>query len=90
MISIDFTSSFFKRVSRLKKKDPLLFKEIFEKTNLFKNRANHNVLKVHKLHGHLSKYFEFWVNYKIRIIFEFNSGAKATFHEVDDHDGYRR
>lgn len=66
-----------------------LVEEAIEKIELFKNPENHKILKVHKLHGRLTGCYSFSVNYKFRIIFEYNSKKEASFLSIDDHDMYR-
>ena len=45
------------------------------------------VLKLHKLHGRLKGYSAFWINFRIRVVFEMKSG-KAYFHSIGDHGVY--
>ncbi len=68
MIDISFSIRFLRTVKKL---PPALINEIYEKIEEFKDTNNHKKLKVHKLHGKLSGCFAFYVNYKIRIIFEY-------------------
>ena len=48
-----------------------LQEEVLEKIELFKKPKHHNLLKVHKLKGRLKKYYNFSVNYKTRIVFQY-------------------
>jgi mRNA-degrading endonuclease RelE of RelBE toxin-antitoxin system len=70
MIDIYFTKSFLKKVSKL---DPNLQEDIYEKVHLFKNRENHNKLKKHKLAKPFIETYSFSVNYKIRILFQYQN-----------------
>ena len=63
--------------------------EVFEKIELFKNEKNHKQLKVHKLHGKFSNCFSFSVDYKTRIVFEYESKNSAVLLVIGDHDIYR-
>lgn len=47
-------------------------------------------LKTHKLKGRLREFWAFSVDYRYRIIFEFEGRNKATFHAVDDHSVYKK
>lgn len=86
MIEIEYTSSFIKVYDEL---DTNLKIEIKEKIELLKNRKNHQVLRVHKLHGRLKNRYSFYVNYKIRIVFEFIDKQTARLHAIGDHDIYK-
>lgn len=66
-----------------------LQKEALEKIDLFKDFANHQQLKVHKLHGRLRGRFSFSVNYRIRIVFGYLSSNEVVLHAIGDHDVYR-
>lgn len=63
--------------------------EVFEKIELLKSTENHRVLKVHKLHGELRNCFGFSVNYKIRIVFEYESKNSVILLAIGDHDIYK-
>jgi mRNA-degrading endonuclease YafQ of YafQ-DinJ toxin-antitoxin module len=86
MLELNFKPSFVREFNLL---ETDLADEVVEKIELFKDRANHKALKVHKLHGRLSDYFSFSVNYKIRIVFQFISDKEAVLLAIGDHDIYR-
>lgn len=88
MIEILFKPSFIKQMNKLEKE---LAEEVIEKIELLKNPVNHVQLKVHKLHGRLSSFFSFSVNYKVRVVFEYTSKDKkqVVLLVVDDHDLYK-
>lgn len=90
MISVAFTTSFLRKVKQIEKVNKILFEEISQKIELFRDRSNHRTLKVHKLHGDLKKFFAFSVNYKVRIVFEYIGMNKVVLHGLDDHDVYKR
>ena len=86
MIEVFFTKSFIKTVKYF---DKDLKEEVFEKIDMFKNKDNHILLKVHKLHGEYKNYYSFSVNYKIRIVFLWSNKNKVTFYAIGDHDVYK-
>lgn len=86
MIECSYTASFVREFNAL---EDALVEEVLEKIELFKDRKNHKTLKVHKLHGSLKTRFSFSVNYKIRIVFEYDSKNEVAFLAVGDHDVYR-
>lgn len=63
-----------------------LQEEVRDKILLFRNRENHQKLKVHKLHADMKKCFTFSVNYKIRIVFEYENKSAANLLYVGSHD----
>lgn len=86
MIRIIYPPFFIRKFSKLEKD---LKEEVFQKIDLFKDRENHKILKVHKLHGKFSGQFGFSVNYKFRIAFHYVSKNEVLFLDIDDHDIYR-
>lgn len=86
MLTISFKPTFVKQVNRLEK---ALIDEVFEKIELLKKEENHKALKVHKLHGKLSGYFSFSVNYNTRIVFEYLTKNEIVLLFVGGHDIYK-
>lgn len=83
--SLKAKSSFLKQ---LKKLDPQLVEEVEEKVVLFRNRANHRKLHVHKLKGPLAGFWGFSVNYRFRVIFKWLSKSEAGLLQIGDHSVY--
>ncbi len=65
-----------------------LIEEIFYKIDILKNSNDYTSLKIHKLHGKLKDQFSFSVNYKIRIVFEYESKKEIVLLAVGDHSIY--
>ena len=86
MLTISFKATFVKQMNKLEK---ALADEIFEKIELFKDVKNHKMLKVHKLHGGFSNCFSFSINYKTRIVFEYETKNGVIFLAIGDHDLYK-
>ena len=86
MINTVYTPSFLKQYKKLPK---TLKEEVREKIELFKQDPKHPFLKMHKLKGKLKNYYSFSVNYKYRIIFEYDTKTDIALLGVDDHDIYR-
>ena len=86
MISVFFMPAFLRQMNRLE--DDLVI-EVREKIELFKDIRNHKSLKVHKLHGSLSGWLSFSVNYKTRIVFRYDSKNVAVLLAIGDHDVYK-
>lgn len=86
MLEIGFKPSFIRQFKQLEKD---LREEVEEKIELLKNGENHKMLKVHKLHGHLSSAWSFSVNYKIRIVFEYETKSQITLLAIGDHEIYK-
>ena len=85
-MEITYAASFLRKFKNLEEE---LGDEIVEKTALFRSRANHRTLKVHKLHGELSNYLSFSVNYRVRIVFRWITKNNAFFTAIGDHDVYK-
>lgn len=76
-------------IRQFKRLEQSLKEEILEKIKLFGNPANHQRLRVHKLHGFLQGCYGFSVNYRVRIVFEYLSKSEVAILSVGDHDVYR-
>jgi mRNA-degrading endonuclease YafQ of YafQ-DinJ toxin-antitoxin module len=86
MIKLGYKSTFIRQFNKL---ENLLAEEVIEKIELFKNPKNHDLLKVHKLHGRLNGRHSFYVNYKIRIVFDYISKSEVVLLAVGDHDIFK-
>ncbi|MCK5027657.1 MAG: type II toxin-antitoxin system mRNA interferase toxin, RelE/StbE family [Candidatus Pacebacteria bacterium] len=67
-----------------------LQEEVLEKIELLKSKNNHRQLKVHKLSGRLKDRYSFSVNYKIRIVFKYETKSKAVLLAIGSHDVYKK
>jgi len=85
-MKIVYTAYFLKLLNRFELN---LQNEIIEKIELFKDKNNHKNLKVHKLHGKFAGSYSFYINYKIRIVFEYINKEEVAFLLVGDHDVYK-
>lgn len=82
-IEIQYAPNFIRMYKRL---HTSLKDEIKEKIELFRLAENHTHLKVHKLNGVLNNTYSFSVNYKIRVVFEYENKNLANLLYVGDHD----
>ena len=85
-MEIEYKPTFIKQYACF---ESSLKEEMKEKIELFRNGKNHKQLKVHKLKGKLSKYYSFSVNYKYRIVFDYQSKSRAALLAIGDHDVYK-
>lgn len=72
----------------LKRHEPTLQEEVFEKIDLFKDSINHRALKVHKLKDPLDGRYSFSVNYRFRIVFRYLSKTEVVLLAIGDHSVY--
>lgn len=72
-----------------KKLPPEVQEEAYEKIELFRDRENHQKLKVHKLNGRLADFHSFSVTYAHRIVFFHESKDIIVFVAIGNHDVYR-
>ncbi|MBU2213048.1 type II toxin-antitoxin system mRNA interferase toxin, RelE/StbE family [Patescibacteria group bacterium] len=86
MITVRYKSSF---VRQYKKLSSDLQQEMREKIDLFKQDPRNVMLKVHKLGGKLRGSLAFSVNYRYRIVFEWEEKDVAVLLDVGDHNVYR-
>lgn len=85
MIEVEYAPTFLKQ---LKKCEIALQDEVKEKINLFKDKKNHQQLRVHKLHGPFAGKLSFSVNYRYRIVFKWLSSNAAALLAIGDHSIY--
>ena len=85
MLNVYFKASFIRKMNALPK---ALQEDALDKIGQLKSIKNHQLLKVHKLHGPLAGLFSFSVNYKTRIVFERISKNEVALLSVGDHDIY--
>ena len=86
MLQVSFRSSFVREMNKLEKS---LVDEVLLKIDILRNSTDLSVLKIHKLHGPLKDKWSFSVNYKIRIVFEYESKKEVVLLTVGDHNVYR-
>ena len=84
-VAVSFKPSF---VRQAKKLPPALREEVLEKIELFQKRSRHSEVRVHKLHGQLAGPSSFSVNYRYRVVFEWEGPASAVLLAVGDHAVY--
>ncbi len=82
MITIRYAPIFVRMYKRL---EPALKEEVKSKILLFQYKKNHLALKVHKLKGILENTHSFSVNYKIRIVFEYQTKTAVNLLYVGSH-----
>lgn len=63
--------------------------ETKEAIDLFKERDNHKLLKVHKLHGKMKDRYSFSVNFRYRIVFRYMNKNTVALLSLGDHDIYQ-
>lgn len=84
-MNIVYTSSFLRQFKKL---HYALQDEAKQKISLFRENPSEQSLKSHKLKGHLKGYCSFSVNYKYRIIYEYDSKTTVALLSIGDHDIY--
>lgn len=86
MIEIGYKPGFIREFQKL---EPALQQEVREKIELFKDKKNHEHLKVHKLKGSLKDRWSFSINYRYRIVFQWIDEDSVVLLAVGDHDVYK-
>lgn len=83
-MEIEYSENFFRLYKKIPKNIRSLFKE---KESIFKVDIFDKKLKTHKLHGKLSDFYSFSINYKYRVIFKIlNNKVRVVF--IGKHDIY--
>ena len=84
-MQVSFKPSFVRQINKLEQG---LVDEVLYKIDILKNSDDDATLKIHKLHGRMKNKWSFSVNYKIRIIFEYESKKEIVLLAIGDHDVY--
>jgi mRNA-degrading endonuclease RelE of RelBE toxin-antitoxin system len=87
VIRIFATNKFNRAIKKIADQNKNLYEEVLDKIVEFQDPNNHKQLKVHILHG-MGGVYSFYVNYKIRVVFEFSTKNKkvASLLYVGGHD----
>ena len=85
-MEIQYTPAFIRQFNAL---ETALKEETYEKIDLFRDKKNHQKLKVHKLIGRLAGRYSFSLNYRYRIVFSYLAKDTAVFLAIGDHDVYK-
>ncbi len=85
MMEIVYTPTFVRQYGKL---PTSLREEARSKIALFQKDPQTPALRVHKLKGKLQGYHSFRVNYRYRIIFEYDSSDTVAFLQIGDHAVY--
>jgi addiction module RelE/StbE family toxin len=85
-MELQFSPKFLKKYNKLSEEQQ---EEVDQKIELFIQDQKHPFLKTHKLKGKLKGYNSFSVNYKDRIIFEYESKTLVSLLNIGDHKLYR-
>lgn len=72
----------------MNKLEKSLVDEVLYKIDILKNSNDYTSLKIHKLHGRMKNNWSFSVNYKIRVVFEYESKKEIALLAIGDHDVY--
>jgi plasmid maintenance system killer protein len=85
-MKVSYKPTFIRQINKLEKG---LQNEALEKIELFKDLSNHKILKVHKLSGKLSAQYSFSINYKYRIVFDWENKDNPVLLGIGDHSIYQ-
>ena len=83
MLTIQYAPTFVRMYKGL---EPDLKTEIKEKISVFQDTQNHSKLKVHKLKGKLENTYSFSVNFKMRVVFEYEDKKTVNLLYVGGHE----
>ncbi len=86
MITVLYKPTFVRQYDQLPKE---LQAEVKERIMLFRKNPRQPSLRTHKLKGVLRGFLSFSVNYRYRIVFQWENRHIAAFLIVGDHDVYR-
>lgn len=86
MVKILYSKNFISQFEKLSNDTKNI---IYKKIDIFKKNNKHTSLKTHKLHGDLSGFFSFSINYDLRIVFSYEENNEIHFHKIGSHDIYK-
>ncbi len=86
MLQIIFTERYTRSYKKL---GAHLKQEVKDAVELFRDPANNQRLRLHKLHGRMNSYHSFSINYRVRIVVRLvKKKAIAILIDVGDHSLY--
>ena len=85
-MELQYSPKFLRQYGKLSQEQQ---EEVDEKLTLFKENQQHPFLKTHKLKGRLQECWSFSVNYKDRIIFEYEDKKTISLLNIGDHSIYQ-
>jgi len=74
---------------KFKKLPPNVQKTAAKKILFFENNPHHPSLNTHKLKGHLSGFWSFYINNDFRVLFRFLKNNEVIYYDIDTHDIYK-
>lgn len=86
LTKIEFSSSFSRKLKRLKKQNPRIAKQLSPLLKIFQRDAFHPKLKTHKLGGELTGRYAFSVAPNFRIIFRWVDSTTVILVDLGTHD----
>ena len=86
MITVKYKPRFLREC---KKFDNELLRDVYRSIDLFAKDPHDSLLRTHRLKGPLKGFSSFSVNYRYRIVFEWENARAAVLHLIGDHDVYR-
>ncbi|MBI2062302.1 MAG: type II toxin-antitoxin system RelE/ParE family toxin [Candidatus Yanofskybacteria bacterium] len=84
-MKIFYYSKFRQQFKKLSKETKLI---AIKKERIFRKNPFDSKLKTHKLHGELSEFWAFSINYQYRVIFDFADENTVRFYNIGKHDIY--
>ena len=81
------TSNFRKKFEKLPIEIRLL---ATNKILVFEKNFLHPGLNTHKLKGHLSNFWSFYITKSYRVLFKFLKNNGVIYYDIDDHDIYKK
>lgn len=85
MLTILYTPRFAKEFKKLPRR---VQEQVLEKEQTFRKDPFDPRLRTHKLHGDLSNYWSYSVDYSTRIIFSFEGKSTVRLQTVGGHEIY--
>ncbi len=86
---ITFTPKFQKKLKKIKKADPVLFKRVTKQLNLLQKKADHPSLRLHKLSNSQENAWSISINMSLRMLFYFSEDTKeekTVFFAIGTHE----
>lgn len=84
---VEYSDKFLRSAKRLPAR---IFNQAEEKERLFRKSPFARQLGTHKLHGHESGLWAFWINRSYRIKFIFLPDKEVLFLDIGTHNIYKR
>ena len=85
MLRVYFTKKFTKQYKLLSKRNSKIAKKLEKRIEIFVKNPRDPILKTHGLSGQLKGKYAFWINWNLRVVFQWIDKNSVRFIALETH-----